>query len=556
MLCPLSASSTKDLITYDYIIVGNGTAGATLARKLSDDKKTKVLVLERGINHDDDPLVLQTSGSDLAATWTTLSYDTKYSDTWAIAVINPLQTSNYTIGRGWGGSSMHNYLDAVRGTPSIYNGWAAATGDTSWNYNNLLPIMKAVENYTPNSDAVFDAAQRGKGGPVQLTQTPPITADPLALVFSTSLNVAFVADYNDPTLGTPGIGLGIGMGPYELFAYPGAAPGTTGDRSFSSNAFLPRSVVSTNGVAKDGRLLRIESNATVSRVFFKGKKAQGVEFVYGDNPNKVIKALGKKIILCAGSVYSPAILQRSGIGDASLLSSLGIKVVVDNPNVGANFDNQYGPQVVVTGTTTSAAPSLQAFVNASGTPALPAPYDYTADLPTNKRRLQFIASNIGPGLTNILAFIMDPQSKGSINITSKNALIPPNIDLNIYSDGAFSTHGTDLNLAVTFFKLLDQMPGITLPAGLAGASDFAYFLQATSPSGMVVSSHISGSTRMGQSMSDSVVDNRLHVFGVENLMVADLGVAPVIPDGNTAYAVFVIAMKAAEILGVSAVPAL
>ncbi|MCB1117108.1 MAG: GMC family oxidoreductase [Chlamydiia bacterium] len=557
MLCPLSASSTKDLITYDYIIVGNGTAGATLARKLSDDKKTKVLVLERGINHDDDPLVLQTSGSDLAATWTTLSYNTKYSDTWAIAVLNPLQTTNYTVGRGWGGSSMHNYLDVVRGTPSIYDGWSAAAGDDSWNYNNLLPIMKAIENYTPNADAVFDAAQRGSGGPIQVTQTPSITADALALAFETPLNVGFVADYNDPTLGTPGIGLGIGMGPYELFAYPGAFPGTTGDRSFSSNAFLPRSVIRKNGVAKDGRLLRIESNSTVSRVFFKGKKAHGVEFVYGDNPNKVIKALGKKIILCAGSVYTPAILQRSGIGDAALLNSLGIPVIVDNPNVGANFDNQYGPQVVVSGTTTSAAPSLQAFVNASGTPALPAPYDYTADLPTNKRRLQFIASNIAPGLTNILAFIMDPQSKGSIEITSRDALVSPDINLAIYSDGAFTTHGTDANLAVTFFKLLRQVAGITLPAPLnTTVDDLDFYLYARSPSGMVVSSHISGSARMGQSAADSVVNNRLEVFGVEGLYVGDLSVAPVIPDGNTCFAVYVIAMKLAEILGVPVVPAL
>ncbi|MCP5492192.1 MAG: GMC family oxidoreductase [Chlamydiales bacterium] len=550
VLSPLGASSTKDLITYDYIIVGNGTAGATLARKLSDDKKTKVLVLERGINHDDDPLVLQTSGSDLAATWTTLSYDTKYSDTWAIAVLNPLQTTNYTIGRGWGGSSMHNYLDAVRGTPSIYDGWSAAAGDASWNYNSLLPIMKAIENYTPNATGSVNTAQRGQGGPIQISDTLPITADPLAIVLEGNpgpFNVPFVTDYNDYTLGI------TGMGPYQLFAYPGASPGTTGDRSFSSNAFLPTSVVTTNGVAKDGRLLRIESNTTVSRIFFKGKKAQGVEFVYGDNPNKVIKALGKKIILCAGSVYTPAILQRSGIGNASLLNSLDIPVIVDNPNVGANFANQYGPQAIVSGVVTSAAPSLQAFVNASGTPALLAPYAYGND---SVRRLQVIASNIGNGLTNILAFIMDPQSKGSITITSRSALIPPNINLNIYSDGPFDTNGTDANLASTFYQLLDQIGALTMLFPTPGSTPESFFGAAKTPSGLVVSSHISGSARMGKSAADSVVNNRLEVFGVEGVYVGDLSVAPVIPDGNTCFAVYVIAMKLAEILGVPVVPAL
>ncbi len=547
----LSAGETE--IIYDYVIVGNGTAGAVLARKLSDSGKKKVLVLEAGVNNDSDPAVLTVQPLfPFLEALTEITFNPKYAATYGVAT-GIIQGQVYSEGRGWGGSSAHNYTEAVRGTPTIYNNWATLSGNPMWSYNNLLQIMKALENFTPNATTPFDPAQRGSGGPISLTQFPEVTnADPLAAALASGLNAGFVADYNNPddisTIGTPYVGFSA----FQMFATPAPLPDVVGYRSFSSNSFLDP-VVTPEGRGLKKRLLRIESNAFVSRVLFNGKKAIGVEFFYADSPDKVKQAFGKQIILCAGAVHSPAILQRSGIGDAALLNSLGIDVLVDNPNVGANLNNQYGPNAIVK-LNTFAAPFLHGFANASGTPALAAPFAYPND---STRRIQVVGLNIGANLARVLFFLLNPNSRGSIKIVSKSPFIPPNIDLNMYSDGDVLTNGTDANLAVTSYYLLQNAVGagnVVFPADYS--SPQALLAQAQTLDGMTVESHISSTTQMGTSPSNAVVDGNLRVFGVKNLMVCDLGVAPELPDGNTCYCVYLLALGLANILGAPVPPAL
>lgn len=553
----LSAGETE--IIYDYVIVGNGTAGAVLARKLSDSGKKKVLVLEAGMNHDNDPQILIAQPIfPLLQAWTDITYNPAYAATYSV-VTGLLQASIYSEGRGWGGSSAHNYMQAVRGTPTIYNNWATLSGNPMWAYNNVLSLMIALENYTPDGTP-FNPAQRGSGGPISLTQRSAVSSDPFAISLATAMNAGFVDDYNDPTdIGTTGTPY-VGFSAFQMFATPGSAPGSVSERSFASKSFLDP-VVLPNGKAKGKRLLRIESNAFVSRVLFNGKTAIGVEFVYADSPNKINQAFGKQIILCAGAINSPAILQRSGIGDASLLKSLGIDVLVNNPNVGANLNNQYGPNAIVLGSA-GGDPFLQGFVNASGTPALAAPFVYPND---STRRLEVVALNIGGGVSQVISFMLNPNSRGSVKIVSTNPLIQPNLDLGMYSDGAIypdsgvSVNGTDANLTVAAYKLIANAFGaanVVYPPNMATATNDELFAAAKQPGGSTVASHIAGTTQMATSMATGVVDGNLRVFGVKNLMVCDLGVAPELPDGNTCYCVYVLALGAAKILGVATPPAL
>jgi len=552
-LSSLAATDKGDQITYDYIIVGNGTAGAVLARKLTDNHKTKVLVLESGINHGDDPAILDVQGPDLLTNLTSLTYNPKYAETYSINIFFPLLATSYSEGRGWGGSSLHNYLQVIRGTPEVYNAWATASGNPLWSYNNLLPLMLALENYTPCS-TVANPAERAVGGPISVTQSTPVTMDPLGLLLAAGSNAGFINDINDPTEVSTTGHLNLGASAFQLFATPGPTPCSLGVRSFSSNSFLPPSIVSPEGKGKDGRLLRIESDAYVSKVIFDGKKAIGVKFVYGNNPNKVLKAFGKKIILCAGGINSPAILQRSGIGDPAVLEPLGIKVRVNNPNVGANLINQYGGNAIFVGTT-NAAPFLQVFMNGSAAAPLAAPYTYPND---DTRRVQIDAFQAGPGIAQALAFILSPKSRGSLKIVNKNALVQPLIDLNMYSDGPFTTNGTDANLAVATYQVIAQSVGLgnmIFPPPAHFAVPALLFQDLLSTSGTTAESHIVGTARMGTSIENGVVDGNLNVFGVKGLMVVDASSIPVIADGNTCYSVYALALGAAKILGVPTPPA-
>src|SRR5579872_1063344 len=163
LITALSSLSAKGDVTYDYIIVGNGTAGAVLARKLTDSGKKSVLVLEAGINQDNDPEVLNTSPGQLFPDLTDLAFNPKYAQTYAVPVFFPLTAIVYSEGKGWGGSSKHNFMQVVRGTPDIYDFWATISGNPLWNYANTLTRLLTFMNYTACMTTP-NLAQEGVGG--------------------------------------------------------------------------------------------------------------------------------------------------------------------------------------------------------------------------------------------------------------------------------------------------------------------------------------------------------------------------------------------------------
>ncbi len=527
--CQSSSSSHHKAKEYDYIIVGNGTAGAVLARKLSNNKKHSVLVLEAGKNLSDDPIVLNPNPFSVI---NDLSYNPKYAVTYPVPLATLLQTTTYSEGRMWGGCSAHNYVQAVRGTPAIYDGWAVASADSRWTYNNLLPLMKELETYTPNGTSI-DYFERGTSGPLYVSQAPPVDLDPFVNACIVATGTSIVPDYNAPPSGN------IGFSAQQQFVTPPfGSPSSI--RSFSINAYLPPSVVTHEGKGRHGRKLLIESNAIVSRVLFRRNKAVGVEYALSPDSGEFLTAYAKKkVILCAGAIHTPAILERSGIGDSDILSPLGVPVLVDNKNVGANLINQYGAQAVILGNVTVSA---MGFTDAS-------PY-FPND---GERRLQFIPGRAN-GVIPLTMFMVEPKSRGYLHIVSRNPFTDPLINFNMYSDGPVTQPGSDANLVVSALKIAKSIAtqfGSVVVSPPNYSSDAALLNSAKNNPVATVSAHITGTTRMGTSINDGVVDGSLHVFGVKNLMICDLGAIPVTADGNTAYSVFVLALKAAEILGAS-----
>lgn len=533
LLCCGADLLTGRCESWDYVIVGDGTAGAVLARELSDGNRNRVLVLEWGQNLTNDPIVLSPDIFDPLAP--ELTYNPLYASTEVVPLYFPNKAPQYFIysdGRMWGGSSAHNGLFAVRGTPRLYNSWAALTGQARWSYNNLLPFFIDVEHYTPNG-TIADPTQRGLSGPLFITQSPPVTSDPFVIGYSTATGIPFAPDYNNPAQGGD-----ICISAHQQWI----TPQPDSFRSFSANAFTPvGEIVDAEGFGLNGRKLRIVSDALVDKVIFKNNRAIGVQYYIDGDVNRVIFVEAKKkVILCAGAVRTPGILERSGIGDAALLNSLGIDVLVNNPNVGEHLQNHYGAQGVFLGSTTI-TPLCQAFSD-----------NGFAD---GVRRIQsIILTPPETGITIASGGLMTPHSRGSVHIVNKNPTFDPVIDLNMYSDGPVGTVDTDAYNIVTFLKSLPAVSVATgfpliapTPAEYAGG-DAALLSYAQTLANMLITYHITGTTTMGLTAANAVVDGNLHVFGVTNLMIADCGIEPEIEDGNTAYSGYFIGLEAANII--------
>ncbi len=537
----------------DYIIVGNGTAGATLAGKLSE--QNSVLVLEQGLNYATDPKILSSD----PVVYFSLGPDPKYSQVTisglGVGFGNGLNTYiygfPYSQGFMWGGSSAHNYLLAVRGTPSIYDSWAAKTGDNSWMYDNLLPLMLFMEHYTPNG-TVANPAQRGLNGPLFISQAPVVTGDSFANALAATVNVPQAPDYNDPDNNG-----NLCVSASQEYVTPPFVPGTS-TRSFSVSAFLPQSVVNYATGQGIGRALHIVSEAKASRILFDGTTAIGVEYILGDDPERVFRAYAREqVIVCAGAIHSPQLLQLSGIGDPAVLTPLGIPVVVNNPLVGQNLQTHYGP--------------VLAYSNEGEVPAtvglLMAAFHDITNQPIDRviQDLVSVGANFGNGLfpqpqvliefgvtstSNIVA--VSPQlvinsSRGTVTITDTNPLNQPAINFNCYEGGIA---GADAQRAIAVLRLLQTIPGFDrlFPRDADYTTDARLF--ATAQNVWLAQFHGCGTCQMGTTIADGVVDGNLNVFGVNRLMVVDDSVMPTITNGNTSYPAYVIALNAAQKLGV------
>lgn len=571
---------------FNYIIVGFGSAGAILARKLSDNFNLSVLVLEAGENNVLDPMTLSPTPFIFDQE---LVYAPNFAATYP--VLTPAGGAVfYSEGKEWGGGAAHNDMQAVRGVPSDYNKWGLDSNNPQWFYPNVLPLMKELETYTPN-DTVADYTQRGCCGPIGITQNPPINEDELAIAMAQVTGSSFTSDYNNALLPS------ISTNAVQSFV-------TSGDnarRSFSAYDFCPiGEVIDGEGRGLDGRKLRVLSNAVVTRLLFDDSgcanpKVIGVEYLYNDPEvaSEQVKTAYAccKVILCAGAINTPKILMLSGIGDAGVLQELGIDVVVDNPNVGAHLQNQYGAIAMLAeaeemrnvavelcdtdNNQQSHVPSnLQ---NQYQVHAKKAKSKTTRHIPGGQllsfiderpympadevRRMQIIGVDTEP-MKALAGFILKPHSVGSVSIVSKDPLMPAKVRMNMYSDGTFADVGSDAYLTVSFFKIAQAIADasghvVTYPTPEQyAAGDEALFEAALNPSSLSITYHSVGTTRMGTNKFNSVVDGNLHVHGVRNLMISDIGVESSIVSGNTCYSAYVIALVAAQILGVPTPPVL
>lgn len=562
--------AAENVTIADYVIVGLGTAGCPLARYLSEDMTTSVIVLEAGQNYGTNSQILK--GAPLGDP--TLANDPRFSfarlaDSADISA-GLAGTYNYSDGRLWGGSSAHNGLVALRSPPDVYDQWGLI--NPQWAYNNLLPVMLFFEKYTPDG-TVADPAQRGSSGPLYITQDEPLSGNHFYTDLTIASNSPPISDYNNPTLGD------VGIAANQWFVSPpihGGGPGTN-QRSWSQTAFLPSTVITAQGQGVGGRKLSVVSNATATEIILDahasgGPKATGVRYIQGNDPDKIAQVIArKKVILCAGSIANAAILQLSGIGPSDLLSGLGIPVVLANDNVGANMQNHYGPTMLIAQDVDAQLPPFEGsafFSDLSGNVV----GAYNLGPPDGVRRFgagtiaanfyipHAIVSALGLDNTPSIGFLMfnlEPNSLGTVRISSRDALTAPSIKFRYYQD---TTAPTDMDRTIKSYKVIANIaqeygttvlypPVAHFPAPYGPAPDDSLLEQDAKDVTLIAAYHATGTCRMSSSAATGVVDGNLDVFGVQSLSCADCSVIPVITKGNTAYPAYLIGLVKAKIEG-------
>ncbi|KAH8816943.1 hypothetical protein F5884DRAFT_663223 [Xylogone sp. PMI_703] len=595
--------------TYDFVIIGGGTAGLVLAARLTEDPSVSVGVIEAGENRSDDPLI------QIPGFHAKLYDDPKYD--WTFKTVPQKHVLNDVHGwprsRVLGGSSAINYSMYSQASKRDIDNWEAL-GNPGWTWDNLLPYYKKHETYTAPEEPVasilgapstIDPSLHGTNGPIQ-TSFPPIPHFVQEVWFETCKNMGLPAIESRTGASVSGLNQLLMM------------DAKTGTRSYATtgyyfpNAKRPNLSVLTASMAnnillekKDGKVI-----------------AAGVEFTTGGSTHTVRST--REVLLCAGVIQSPQLLELSGVGSKKLLEGLGIEVMVDNPGVGENLqdhlidgacfqtedgvvtldyfrDSEFTNKAVVEFMTTGkgmftsnsitgvasvpylnclteeektdAAEQVNKLVNLSELhPGLAKqhqilkemllnPSDTALCLVPSAGGATLSKTEFGSGLTShdcpdtyfgLVANLQHPFSRGTVHIKSKDVNEQPEID------PAYLSHPLDLIILEKGMRHIKQWvqteplasklknKGTVLMPGNEHFAAENWTAQVKQNLG--TQWHPLGTCSMLPRADGGVVDHNLKVYGVENLRVVDASVFPLHVQGNICSLVYAVAERAADLI--------